>query len=77
MLSKTFKIRVITNARQNQIMDLGADNLKVKLTARPVDGQANKALINLLADHFQVKKSNVIIARGQRSKNKLVSIIFP
>jgi len=68
-----YNIRVIPNAKQNKIIK-EADRLKICLTAPPVDGKANKALIKFLADHFGVKKSSVKIVRGQKSRDKVVEI---
>ena len=66
-------IRVIPNAKQNKIVKEQA-RLKVYLTAPPVEGKANKALIEFLAEHFGVKKSKITIIRGQKSRDKLVGI---
>ncbi len=48
--------------------------LKVKLTAPPVDGAANEALIELLAEYFDTSKQKIKIVRGMTSKNKIVEI---
>lgn len=48
--------------------------LKIKLTAAPVDGAANKALIELLSTHFAVPKSMIRIARGETGRKKVVEI---
>ena len=47
---------------------------KVKLTAPPVDGKANIQLIKVLADYFEVSKSQVAIKAGKTSKTKVVII---
>ena len=48
---KKLSIKVIPNAKKNQIIEANGQ-LKVKVTAPAVDGKANKALIELLAEHF-------------------------
>jgi len=48
--------------------------LKVKLTAPPVDGEANKKLIELLSKEFGVAKSKVKIVKGEASRRKVVEI---
>lgn len=48
--------------------------LKVKLTAPPVDGEANKKLIELLSKEWRIPKSNIKIIKGQTSRNKIVEI---
>ncbi|MBF0564165.1 MAG: DUF167 domain-containing protein [Nitrospirae bacterium] len=46
------KVRVITRSGVNEVQECVDGTLKVKLTAPPVDGQANKLLIELLSDYF-------------------------
>jgi len=50
------------------------DVLKVKLTAPPVDGKANKALIELLATRLGVSKTRIEIISGRRSRLKSLLI---
>ncbi len=50
--------------------------MKVHLTAPPVEGKANAALIECLAEHFGVKRRQVRIVLGQKSREKVVEIIF-
>jgi len=45
---------------------------KVKLTAPPVDGEANAMLIKVLAEHFDVPKSSLAIIGGASAKTKIV-----
>lgn len=47
---------------------------KVKLTAPPVDGEANEMLIKILAKYFDVSKSSVQIIGGKSAKIKIIEI---
>lgn len=70
------KIRVLPRSSKNEVVGEMADGtLKVKLTAPPVDGKANEALIKLLAKHFDVSKNKIKIVAGTTSKNKTIEII--
>ena len=70
------KIRVLPRSSKNEVVGEMADGtLKVKLTAPPIDGKANDALIKLLAKHFNVAKSKIKIAAGATSKNKTIEIL--
>ena len=62
-------VKVIPNAKVSRIQELGKDCLKVHLGALPVEGKANKALIELFLKHYKVKRSHVTIIRGERSRN--------
>ncbi|MCK5286656.1 MAG: YggU family protein [Thermodesulfovibrionia bacterium] len=50
------------------------DGLKVKLTSSPVEGKANKELIDVLAKKFKITKNNVEIISGRTSKHKIVKL---
>lgn len=54
---------------------LAAKSLTVYLREKPVDGAANTALVKLLAKHFDVAKSCVIIRSGTSSRHKIIEII--
>ena len=68
-----FKVRVIANSKKESVQMTGTE-LKVHLTAQPIKGKANKALIELLSKNFSVKKSNIKINKGLTSNVKEVEI---
>ena len=70
---KRITVKVIPNAKQNKVLE-EEERIKAYITALPSDGRANKALIDLLANHFKVKKSSVKIIRGEKSREKIVEI---
>ncbi|MBI2109658.1 DUF167 domain-containing protein [Candidatus Woesearchaeota archaeon] len=67
------KVKVIANSGRNEISKFD-EIYKVHLKSQPIDGKANKELIALLSEYFKVKKSNISIIRGLRSKEKSVEI---
>jgi uncharacterized protein (TIGR00251 family) len=66
-------VKVIPNAKKNEIAQEG-DRLKVRIKAPASKGKANKVLIKLLADFFNVKKGDVRIVRGLKSRDKIIEI---
>ena len=66
-------IRVIPRAKQNKVVE-ETGRIKVYLTAPPVEGRANQALIEVLAAHFQVRKGDIRIIRGEKSRDKIIEI---
>jgi uncharacterized protein len=68
-----FNIRVIPKSSRNLVKEEGF-NIKVYLTKPAYEGLANEQLICSLADHFKVKKYQIKIIKGERSRNKLVEI---
>lgn len=69
-----YDIRVVPNAKQKKVVK-EPGRLKVYLTVSPVDGKANKALLELLAEYFSVRKKQVRIVKGQKNRNKVVEIV--
>lgn len=67
-------VQVQPRASRSGIVGLVADRLKVALTAPPVDGAANEALIELLARQLGVSRGRVCIERGQTGRKKTVAI---
>jgi len=68
-------IKVSPKSSRNEVTKISEGEYKVKLTAPPVDGKANEALINILARHFKVAKSSVRIVGGKTAKTKIVDIM--
>jgi hypothetical protein len=69
-----FKVSVQPRGARNEIVGLQDDALKLKLTAPPVGGAANKMCIAFLAKALKVKKSDVDIVHGHRSRIKKVLV---
>ena len=73
--SMILNIRLSPRASRNYIQEK-ENCLKVYLTKPASDGLANEQLINLLSEHFKIKKYNIRIKSGEKSRNKLVEINF-
>jgi len=68
-------VRVIPRARKTEIADVLEDGtIKIRLTAPPVEGQANEALIRFLSRLLEIPSSRIEIIAGQTSRDKLLSI---
>jgi len=68
-------VKVKTNAKENKVEKIDDKIYKVFVIESPKEWKANDAIIELLADYFDVSKSNVEIIRGKTSKNKVIEII--
>ena len=66
-------IRVIPGASRNLVKN-ESGHLKIYLTKPPVDGLANKQLIGLLSKYLKIKKYQIKIIKGKRSRNKSIEI---
>ncbi|MBC7129166.1 MAG: DUF167 domain-containing protein [Thermoplasmatales archaeon] len=68
------KIKVIPNAGKNEVIKEG-EILKVKVSSPPSKGKANKEVIELLANFFEVKKNCIRIIKGEKSREKIIEIL--
>ena len=71
----TFAVRVVPRASKNAIAGIHGDALKIRVTAPPVEGRANEALVAFLAKRLGVRKSQVEIVAGAASRRKLFRVI--
>jgi uncharacterized protein (TIGR00251 family) len=70
----TITVHVTPNASRSEVVSRGSGPWKIRLTASPVDGKANEALIRLLADEFDCAPSLIRIVKGGTAKMKTVEI---
>ncbi|WP_025819874.1 DUF167 family protein YggU [Shewanella marina] len=64
-------------ASRDQIVGIHGDELKVAITAPPVDGKANAHLTKYFSKAFKVPKGSIHILRGELGRHKQVKIIAP
>jgi len=70
----TVEIYVQPKASKNELSGIHEGSLKVRLTAPPVEGEANKECLRFLAKVFEVPKSTLEILKGQKSRRKTVLV---
>lgn len=71
----SINVKVIPRAKSNSISGFMADgHLKIRLTAPPVDGKANAALIHLLANTLGIPETSISIESGEHAQKKRVKI---
>lgn len=66
-------VRVIPRSSKNEISQEG-ETFKVRLTAPPVDGAANEALLTLLAERLGISKRSLHIIHGATSRQKIIQL---
>jgi uncharacterized protein len=70
----TLSVRIQPRASKNSVSRMEDGTLKIRLTAPPVDGAANEALVKFLSDTLSVSKSQIEILSGHTSREKRVKI---
>ncbi|MBK5232679.1 MAG: DUF167 domain-containing protein [Thermoleophilia bacterium] len=68
------KVRLQPRASSNEIVGERGGAIVVRVTAPPVDGKANAALVKLVAKKLGVAKSKVKIVQGETSRDKLLEV---
>lgn len=68
------KVKVIPNASKPEISGWLGWELKIKVSAQPEKGKANKAVIELLAKVLEINKKQITIESGQTSVHKVIAI---
>jgi uncharacterized protein (TIGR00251 family) len=68
------ELHVQPGASRSEFAGKHGERIKVRLAARAVDGKANEALIDLLAEHYKVPRRNVRILAGLKSRQKRVEV---
>ena len=67
-------VRVSPNARKTEVLGWEENTLKIKLAAPPVDGKANKALCEFMADWLDLPKRSISLLSGETSRIKRLKI---
>ncbi len=66
--------RIAPNAKINQVVGAHGAAIKIKLRATAIEGKANAALLNFLAEQLEISKHAIVLERGQKSREKLIRI---
>ena len=69
-----FRVRVQPGASKNEIVGVQQDALKIRISAPPVEGKANRALVQFLAEQLAVKRSQVEILNGHATRRKTIHV---
>lgn len=74
MTKVVLELHVQPGARRTEFAGRHGERLKLRLAAPPVDGKANEALVEFIADYYRVPKRCVSITSGLHSRSKRVEI---
>lgn len=73
-VSATLSVRIQPRSSKNGVTRMEDGSLKIRLTAPPVDGAANEALVTFLSDTLSISKSQVEIVSGLTGRQKVVRV---
>lgn len=69
-----FVVTVVPRARRDELAGVRPDSVRIRLTAPPVEGAANQALIAFLAEVLEVPRDDVEIVAGHTSRRKVIQV---
>lgn len=67
-------VRILPRSSANRIVGMHGARLKIAVTAPPLDNRANKVVLEFLADKFNISRKDVVLASGNKSRDKKVLI---
>ena len=68
------RVRVTANSKGARVTKVGESSYEVRVDEKATGGRANRRLVEMLAEHFQVPKSRIRIVRGAKSREKMVEV---
>ena len=68
------RLRIVPNARRNEVVGDYGEAIKIKVQAPAVEGKANEALRDFLAERLQVAPRDIELVIGEKSRDKTVAI---
>lgn len=68
------KAKVSPNAAKDEIIKESKDSFSISVKAKPVQGMANRAVVELLASYFKIPDSCVRLVKGFKERNKVFEI---
>lgn len=71
------RLKVQPRASRDEIAGVAGDELKVRVTAPPVDAAANNAVLEFLAEVLECRRGSVQLVRGQTARHKVVVVAEP
>jgi uncharacterized protein (TIGR00251 family) len=70
-------VHVQPGAKRSSVAGLHGERLKLRIAAPPAEGRANAAVVAFIAEALGVPRALVSIARGERSRDKVIAVAAP
>jgi uncharacterized protein (TIGR00251 family) len=67
-------VRAVPNAAHSALIGVAEDALRIRINAPPVDGKANRAIVEFLAEALSVRRRDVEVVRGATGRNKQILV---
>ncbi len=68
------KLRIVPNAKRDEVVGEHGDAVKVKVAAPALEGKANEALLEFIAEKLGLHRRDILLVAGEKSRDKLIEI---
>ena len=68
------KVKVFPKSKKEEFIKKNEDSFIIKIKEKPIEGEANKSVINLLSSHFNIPSKKFRIIKGSKTRNKIIEI---
>jgi len=68
------KLRIVPNAKRDEVVGEHGDAVKIKVAAPAVDGKANEALLEFVAEKLCIHRRDITLIAGEKSRDKAIEI---
>lgn len=68
------KVKVFPCSKKQGLIKKSPDNFEIRIKEKPIQGNANKAVIKVLRDYFQISESKIRLIKGFKKRNKIFKI---
>ncbi len=69
-----FKVKVFPNSKKKEIVKKSEDSFEIKVKEKPIKGEANRAVVKLLADYLGLPAGKIRLIKGAKQRNKIFEI---
>ena len=68
------KLRIVPNAKRDEVVGEHGDAVKIKVAAPALEGKANEALLEFIAEKLRIHRRDITLIAGEKSRDKLIEI---
>ncbi|MEO0232066.1 MAG: DUF167 domain-containing protein [candidate division WOR-3 bacterium] len=68
------RVKVFPNSKKDEIVKISENFFEIKVKAKPLMGEANKKVIEILSNYFKISESKIRILKGFKERNKIFEL---
>lgn len=68
------KVKVFPNSKEEEIIKKSEDSFEVQVREKPIKGEANKRVLEMLSSYFKTPEAKIRLVKGAKQRNKIFEI---